>query len=605
MKTVKTLTISALLAGALVLSNAGPASDAATVVKIKENPDTFCNPVNISYRFMQMEAYAHRYETIANYKENVDVCIQVYKDEYWLFVGVDSGCWLSTDLINWEFVPVTFPESAPDINIGWAPATCVIGDTLYLTWNGGRIYKSSDPKNDKWEYVGRPVLCEDPAFLVDDDGRVYLYYGGGTIHPFVVSELDPNDGMKEIDGPHDLIKKDQRNHGFENGGENNQATTTVYLEGGWVIKHEGKYYYQYVSGFTNWPTYADGCYVSDSPIGPFTFLENSPISFKNTGFGRGTGHSSMFVDTESEWWRTGNLNISVNSGLERRNFLYRAAVKDGTVYSRLDFGDYPIYGFGKGSFDEPRPDWNLLSFNTNATASSSYEEMTPDLAFNEEIRNWWSAETGKSGEWLMTNLGGRCLINAIQINFADQDVGVTKFPRSANYIYRYLVEYSSNGRNWNTLVDKRSINGLTELDFTSHDYFEFETPVSAQYIRITNASNYTTGGKFAISGLRLFGQGHNKAPGKVTGVKAVRNDRDARRMEVTWNPVKGAEGYMVRLGTKPDALYIPYQINDGGTTADIRCLVTYVGYYLTVDAYNNGGVTLGTQTIYVPPGNRR
>ena len=34
-------------------------------------------------------------------------------------------------------------------------------------------------------------------------------------------------------------------------------------------------------------SYADGVYVGTSPAGPFTYMENSPVSYKPTGFMEG------------------------------------------------------------------------------------------------------------------------------------------------------------------------------------------------------------------------------------------------------------------------------------------------------------------------------
>ena len=65
-------------------------------------------------------------------------------------------------------------------------------------------------------------------------------------------------------------------------------------------------------------------------------------------------------------------------------------------------------------------------------------------------------------------------------------------------------------------------------------------------------------------------------------------------MRVEWEPVDGAEGYFVRFGVVKDALYTHFQII-GDTIANIRCLIKGERYYVTVDAYNAGGVTKGTE----------
>ena len=38
------------------------------------------------------------------------------------------------------------------------------------------------------------------------------------------------------------------------------------------------------------------------------------------------------------------------------------------------------------------------------------------------MKTYWSAASGNKGEWIQTDLGNVSTVNAIQINYADQDV---------------------------------------------------------------------------------------------------------------------------------------------------------------------------------------
>lgn len=66
-------------------------------------------------------------------------------------------------------------------------------------------------------------------------------------------------------------------------------------------------------------------------------------------------------------------------------------------------------------------------------------------------------------------------------------------------------------------------------------------------------------------------------------------------MRVTWGPVPGAEGYLIRFGVDPGELHTHWQVI-GKTDATIRCLTAGVRYFVTADAYNENGVTEGTKT---------
>ena len=143
------------------------------------------------------------------------------------------------------------------------------------------------------------------------------------------------------------------------------------------------------------------------------------------------------------------------------------------------------------------------------------------------------------------------------------------------------------------LVDRRDNN-----DDLSHEYFEFDKNVRFRYIRFTNQGKFPANGKVSISGLRVFGPPQGELPENAPEFQAVRDVNDARNMTVTWKAVPGAQGYFVRFGVKPGELYTQYQII-GECKADIRCLIRDVNYYVTVDAYSEGGIVKGVDRINV------
>ena len=55
-----------------------------------------------------------------------------------------------------------------------------------------------------------------------------------------------------------------------------------------------------------------------------------------------------------------------------------------------------------------------------ATASSTLSGHPTSLALNEDIRTWWSASSGRAGEWFEVDLGAVCELRAVQTNFADR-----------------------------------------------------------------------------------------------------------------------------------------------------------------------------------------
>ena len=78
-----------------------------------------------------------------------------------------------------------------------------------------------------------------------------------------------------------------------------------YIEGAWMTKHGGRYYLQYGAPGTEYNVYANGTYVGDDPLGPFTYAPYNPVSYKPGGFMTGAGHGNTFQDNHGNWWNTG------------------------------------------------------------------------------------------------------------------------------------------------------------------------------------------------------------------------------------------------------------------------------------------------------------
>ena len=540
---------------------------------------TFCNPVNINYQ----------YQLSYNGRESADPAIVLYKDKYFLFASHGSGYWISDDLVKWDFIRVDLKKQ-PEFGL-FAPGVCVVGERMYVTHSqGGSILYSDDPFDpDSWVNIGRPYEWHDPAFLFDDDGYVYIYEGLGDkcLH---ASKLDPNDGMRVVEGPVPIFYSDYKNRGYDRCGDNNEIERMPSLEGGWVNKINGKYYLTYATPGTEFSTYCDGVAVSDRPLGPFENCDNSPTVFKATGFMRGAGHGCLFEDKRGKLWKIDTVSISVNHMFERRLCLFPAKIdNDGRLYTNTLRGDYPM--FYPHEVEDPFTDLDagmqLLSYGVKAYATSTHGDHLPRLAFDENMKTWWSAETGDAGEYLEADLGEIRSVFSVHINFADQDISPCE-GRGLGFSYKYTVEVSDDGSEWRTAVDRRD-----NEDDHSHEYFQFDD-MKFRYIRLTNRGPFPANGRFAVSGLRIFGKNVGKAPDHAPEFIAVRHE-DERDMTVSWTPVDGAEGYFVRFGAVENKLYTHYQINSG-CKAEIRNLIRGVRYHVTVDAYNKGGITPGNIT---------
>ncbi|HEY0462365.1 MAG TPA: family 43 glycosylhydrolase [Pyrinomonadaceae bacterium] len=546
---------------------------------------TFCNPLNLNYRFSIENPSSHR--TAA------DPLIVLYRDVYYLFASKSGGYWYSDDMREWTFVqPTGLPLE------DYAPSMLVLDGKMYYTAHRDKLlFETDDPKKGVWTKTADIGEYADPMLFLDDDRRVYMYFGSSLDGGISVVELDPRQNFKEVSPRTQLMKADSANHGWEGSGADNLGyvrsgvnRVEPYIEGSWMTKHDGVYYLQYAAPGTIWNTYADGIYTSKYPDKEFIYQPYSPFSYKPGGFAGGAGHSGTFRDRAGNYWRVVTMIISVKHKFERRLGLFPAGFEpDGEFRMNTYFGDYPqfIPGVKQNPVENNSPGWMLLSFNKKAEASSTLDESAVENAFDEDIRTVWSAKSGAKGEFLAVDLGGARKINAVQINFAEQDT--TAKGRAAGIYQQYTLETSRDGKQWKMLIDKSQ----NKRD-APHDYIEFSKTVTARFVKITNYK--TADGKFAVRDLRVFGSASGAKPETVGNFTVRRNPADARKVSLEWQPAARAAGHNIRYGTAPQKMFAVYQLNKGSALV-LNALNKGVTYYFAVEAFNENGIGRPSETV--------
>jgi len=546
----------------------------------KQSQTTICNPMNLSYRFC-LDAPSRR--------EAADPTMVTFKGEYYLFASKSGGYFHSTDLINWDLI------STNDLPLeDYAPTAVVMKDTLYFMASASptvKIFKTADPKSGKWKIANAafPIGMIDPDLFVDDDGRLYFYYGCSNVNPIQVVELDTKT-LNPIGKPVAVINSDKKNYGWERSGDYNEVGNNPWIEGAWMTKRDGKYYLQYAGPGTEYKSYSDGVYVADKPLGPFKLAVHNPFSYKPEGFIAAAGHSSTFQDKFGNYWHISTMTISQKHMFERRLGLFPTFFdKDGVMYAYTGFGDFPFKVPTKKISDptELFPNWMLLSYNKPVEVSSELPNHPKAYAADEEIRTFWSAKTGDKGEWISMDLQKESTVNAVQINYAENETKT--MGRQPDIYYQYLLEYSSDGKTWKALADKTQ--NKTDVP---HDYIELAKPVKARYIKLTNY--HMADGTFALAGLRVFGNGGGKEPSEVKNISLKRLETDRCVVDLNWTKTPGAIGYNIRYGTSKDKLYQNYQVL-GTEKVSIRSLNALQKYYFTIDAFNENGITKGKSII--------
>lgn len=582
----------------------GDSQQTSADMNIDFNDPNFMNSIPEEYKEVvaqlmkvpgALQAMIDRMASPHNYREAADPVVTLYNDKYYLFVSKSDGYWSSDDMQHWRHIHST--KLPVDL---YAPTSMVYNGELYwMTSDINQLWKTTNPEDgNAWElvtdkltpYPDKPDMTgHDPDLFLDDDGRVYFYWGCSNVDNIMGIELDPKDNFKAVGQPVTLITHQQNVIGWERPSDKNDVEAPGYNEGPSLLKYNGKYYLQYASPGTEFDSYGDGLYISDSPLGPYKKADYLPISVKPGGWMTGAGHGDTFQDKYGNYWHVASTVIAQRHIFERRiGFFPVIFTEKGHMYTLTDFSDRP-YELPKGKVDFVKQPvwtgWMELSIGKTVTASSQLKDKEAAKAADRTIKTWWSAETGNPEEWIQMDLGKVYPVEAVQVNFADEDFPI-RTKGNPFVPYRYKVEGSVDGSAWTLLADKQN-NEVTN----PHTLLTLDAPTKARFIRVTNLGELP--GKFSLFDLRVFGCDKGQKPAAVSEIKVSRTS-DRRTATLSWEPVEGAQGYFVHWGTEPDELFSACEVLE--PTLTLGLFSADVDYYFRVDSFNESGVTQGTPT---------
>lgn len=201
----------------------------------------------------------------------------------------------SKDLVNWTKHPHIL--DIKDVKWAafsiWAPAIIKANKQYYLFFGANDIQNdeelggigvaiSDKPQGPFKDAIGKPLIGKfhngaqpiDQFVFKDDDGQYYMYYGGWR-HCNVAR-------MNE-----DLVSFQP----FDDGKIFKEITPENYVEGPFVFKRNGKYYFMWSEGNWGGPNYSVAYAISDSPLGPFKRI--GKILQQNSDIATGAGHHSV------------------------------------------------------------------------------------------------------------------------------------------------------------------------------------------------------------------------------------------------------------------------------------------------------------------------
>ena len=154
----------------------------------------------------------------------------------------------------------------------------------------------------------------DAHLFKDDDGSIYLYYGGWK-HMMVCKMNEDMNGFETMPEPCC-------------GGIAREITPTAYKEAPYVMKIDGKYHLMYSSGRFGDATYCVKAGVSDDPCSEFAFYADI---LKSAEIADGPGHNSAFC-FEGQWYIAYHRRIVGDTNPHHRQLcIDRLDIQDGKL----------------------------------------------------------------------------------------------------------------------------------------------------------------------------------------------------------------------------------------------------------------------------------
>lgn len=164
----------------------------------------------------------------------------------------------------------------------WAPTVIERDGKYFMYFSAGDgagigVAKADQPAGPFKDALGVPLIKDyhhgaqpiDAHAFLDDDGQAYLYYGGWR---------------------HAVVVKLSRSM-VATEGDFKEITPEGYVEGPFMLKKNGKYYFMWSEGSWGDSSYGVAYAIADSPTGPF--VRRGKILQSDPAIGNSTGHHSV------------------------------------------------------------------------------------------------------------------------------------------------------------------------------------------------------------------------------------------------------------------------------------------------------------------------
>lgn len=236
----------------------------------------------------------------------------VFGSRYWIYPTYSApyneqvflDAFSSTDLVNWTKHSRIIDTNAVKWawRAMWAPAIVEKSGKYFLFFAANDIQNNDQvggigvavadkPEGPFKDYLGKPLIDRfhngaqpiDQFVFKDADGTYYMIYGGWR-HCNIAKMKDDFTGFIP----------------FEDGTTFKEITPQGYVEGPFMFRKDGKYYFMWSEGGWTGPNYSVAYAIADSPLGPFKRL--AKILQQDPKIATGAGHHSVIKHPAQDAW---------------------------------------------------------------------------------------------------------------------------------------------------------------------------------------------------------------------------------------------------------------------------------------------------------------
>ena len=235
----------------------------------------------------------------------------IFDKQFWIYPTYSApydkqvffDAFSSADLINWTKHPRILDTASIKWakRALWAPSITEKEGKYYLFFGANDIQSdketggigvavADDPAGPFKDHLGKPLIDKfhngaqpiDQFVFKDGGGQHYLIYGGWR--HCNIAKLN-----KDFTG---FIP-------FEDGTTFKEVTPKGYVEGPFMFKKDGKYYFMWSEGGWTGPDYSVAYAIADSPFGPFQRI--GKILQQDPKIATGAGHHSV-IHKKDKWY---------------------------------------------------------------------------------------------------------------------------------------------------------------------------------------------------------------------------------------------------------------------------------------------------------------